>query len=199
VALPTPSGWQQWLDVAKLAAAAGVFAWGVYEWRRAQAWKRAELLDKLIREFETTPALRLAAQALDWTSRSVTLPEIGRIGFTNEEFLAALRRHREAPDERFSTAEATLRDAFDALLAFFSRLEVAVADGLVHGESTIGYFGYWIERYATLDRHSGHVPQAVEYAVAYSDVSQVHALFRRHPRWEAIGKRFDEELRRQRA
>lgn len=79
-----------------------------------------------------------------------------------------------------------LRDAYDALLAFFLRLELSISSGLIDADSTEAYFGYWLERFLEFDRHPdkdgkilhGVTPKAMVagYIKLYSDPCSIKRL-----------------------
>ena len=49
---------------------AGVaFGFALYQWKRSQAWQRAEQLNKFCDKFESDELLRLAAVVIDWSIR----------------------------------------------------------------------------------------------------------------------------------
>jgi hypothetical protein len=56
-------------------------------------------------------------------------------------------------EPEFEGEQATLRDAYDALLAFFIRLELALTTGLVDAAPARQYFGYWLIHFLSFDRH----------------------------------------------
>jgi hypothetical protein len=60
----------------------------------------------------------------------------------------------------FSEAQAKIRDALDAIFAFFGRLESAIAIRFIDEAPAIGYFGYWLHRLYTVKeylRRHGHL------------------------------------------
>jgi uncharacterized membrane protein len=175
--------WDVVLNVIALIAAAVAFVVGIYQWRRSQAWQRAEKLDKLIETFESAPLLTLAAVVLDWTTRKIHFGNRDLI-VLNDEALLALRDHSKTKGDaqetdaqetdaqetdaqetdaqetnvkedkiKFEGEQANLRDAYDAILTFFNRLELAISTNLIDKEPAKNYFSYWLERLVTFDRH----------------------------------------------
>ncbi|AKU97433.1 hypothetical protein AKJ09_04097 [Labilithrix luteola] len=140
--------------IGLLGAAIG-FAKAIHEWREGQRWKRSERLDRFVETFESTPLLKLACTILDWTTRQVKFD--GRdVLIENRDVLLALRNHAEEPAGTVFTGEqALIRDAYDAFLAFFARLELAIATGLVEAEPAKSAFAYWLDQYATMKVHPG--------------------------------------------
>lgn len=146
----TKNLWDVILNVIALLGAAYGFREGLRQWRRGQQWQQAEQMDKFVQQFEQDELLRLAATVTDWTRR--TIPFRGKdFTVTNTDALMALRIHTECPS--FEGQQATLRDAYDALLAFFTRLELALTGGLVDAAPARQYFGYWLAHFLSFDKH----------------------------------------------
>ena len=149
----TKNLWDFILSVVTLGGAAVAFVISLHQWRRSQAWQRAEQLDKFVQKFETDELLHLAALIIDWTDRETTFR--GRqLTVTNDDVLLSLRDHgtvKERP--MFSGEQGTFRDAYDALLSFFNRLEVAISSGLIDAEPARAYFAYWLDHLLRFDKH----------------------------------------------
>jgi hypothetical protein len=78
VSLPAPDASavitvRDWLELAAVILAAATFLVGVFQYGRAQRWKRAEFVAGKIREFEAYPEVDLAMRMLDWNRRRVEL------------------------------------------------------------------------------------------------------------------------------
>ena len=129
------------------------FVVGLRQWRRGQAWERANKLDHFIEKFETDDLLQFCATALDWTKREVTFR--GRkVVITNSDVILSLRDYRTITERPMYPGEQPLlRDAYDALMTFFQRLELSIATELIDAGHAKAYFAYWLERLVTLDRH----------------------------------------------
>ncbi|MBS2020271.1 MAG: hypothetical protein JST00_45850 [Deltaproteobacteria bacterium] len=141
--------------LAVLAMGGGVVAFvkALHEWRESQRWKRSEQLDKLVEKFESTPLLRLACTIVDWTTREVKY-DGKEVVITNRDVLLALRDHTEGSGVRsFEGQQPLIRDAYDCLLTFLARLEVAIETRLVDEEPAKTYFAYWLKRFVTMDKH----------------------------------------------
>ena len=141
------------LAVLTMIGAVIAFIVSMRHWKRGQAWHRAEQLDKFIQKFETDELLKLSTVVLDWTRRDVKF-QGSDFHLSNTEALLALRDHRTIEDEnKFPGQQPHIRDAYDALLAFFNRLELALATNLIDVAPAKAYFGYWVLRLVTLDQH----------------------------------------------
>jgi hypothetical protein len=173
------------LAVITMAGAAVAFFIGWMQWRRGQEWQRAEQLDKFIRQFESDELLKLATVVLDWKDRAVKFRGQD-FKMRNRDVLLALRKHQspEDPDE-FPGEQPTLRDAYDALLAFFNRLEIAIKTELIDSAPAKAYFAYWLERLVTFDQHTAEsdvdngadpAKLVAKYISAYSDEESIKRL-----------------------
>src|SRR5262249_8844283 len=145
--------WDVILTIITVISASIAFCFGLYQWRRGQAWQRANKLDQFIEKFETDDLLQFGATALDWTKREVTFR--GRkVVITNSDVILSLRDYRTITERPMYPGEqALLRDAYDALMTFFQRLELSIATELIDAGHAKAYFAYWLERLVTLDRH----------------------------------------------
>ena len=145
--------WDVILTLITMAGAIVAFILGWMQWRRGQAWQRAEQLDKFVVKFESDELLKLASVVLDWTDRTVTFREKA-FNVRNWEVLSALRDHQLIEDQnKFPGEQPVLRDAYDALLAFFNRLELGISTGLIDSKPAKAYFRYWLRRLVEFDRH----------------------------------------------
>jgi hypothetical protein len=176
------------LAVLTLVGAGVAFVLSLLQWRRAQAWQRADKLDTFIEKFESDELLRLATLVVDWELRETKFR--GRnLEICNQDALLALRHHDEVPEHSdFGDKQPTIRDAYDALLAFFQRLEVSISNGLIDAEPATAYFAYWLEHFLRFDRHpdeggkilKGITPEAkvAAYIEAYGDMESIERLCR---------------------
>lgn len=181
--------------VAMVGAALG-FMKAVHEWQVSQQWKRAEHLDGLIARFESDPLLRLGCTLVDWTFRSVR-HDGKSLKITNADVLLALRQHVEDGVGKFDGNQALVRDCLDAMLGFLSRVETALASGLIDDEPTRKHFAYWLRKLVTMDAHpvssedpnfdairealGGRTPAKMiaGYIAAYGDTESFHRLCER--------------------
>ncbi|HSE24417.1 MAG TPA: hypothetical protein VLB68_22305 [Pyrinomonadaceae bacterium] len=149
----TKNLWEVLLTILTMAGATVAFLVSWKQWQRGQEWQRSEQLDKFVVKFESDALLKLAAVVLDWHDRPVTFD--GRmIDVQNQEVLLALRDHRDIEGvDKFPGEQPTFRDAYDALLTFFNRIELAIATGLVDREPASAYFSYWLDHLVKFDRH----------------------------------------------
>lgn len=182
----TKNLWDVVLNMVTMVGAAVAFGFGLQQWRKGQAWQRADKLDKFIEKFEADPLLRLAATILDWKERNDITFGGEKIDIRNNDVLLALRDHHTiAQRPMFSDEQAKFRDAYDALLAFLNRLELSITTDLIDPEPTRAYFAYWLERLLEFNRHPDRekvlgdfTPSlaVVQYIKVYGDVKSVIRL-----------------------
>ena len=176
------------LTILGMGGAVIAFQHTIREWRDSQRWKKSERLDKLIEGFESDKYTQVACTAIDWTARRSQFGDRD-IVITNNDVLLALRPHAflESGDT-YPGEQSTLREAFDALLNFFCRIEFEMESDRLDPEPTKPYFSYWLERFVTMDRHpdkehvlGGKTPSQMvaEYIAAYSDIHVIVKLCRR--------------------
>lgn len=149
----TKNMWDFILSIVAMLGAGVAFWVGIHQWRRGQRWQRSEQMDQFVRQFEADELLRLSATVIDWTRRTIPFRE-KEFTVTNTDSLMALRIHTDMGKRPvFEGEQATLRDAYDALLAFFTRLELALTTGLIDAAPARQYFGYWLQQFLSFDKH----------------------------------------------
>jgi hypothetical protein len=141
------------IDVLTLIGAGVAFYFSLHQWKCGQALQKAGKLDEFIAKFESDELLRLAATILDWRERKITCRN-REVRVCSREVLLALRIHTEIKESpQFPGDQMMFRDAYDALLNFLQRLEIAIAGNLVDPIHARKCFGYWIERLLKFERH----------------------------------------------
>lgn len=177
--------WDVILSIVTMVGAAIAFWVGLRQWRRGQDWQRAEQMDKFVQQFENDDLLCLAATIIDWTRRQVKFREREFV-VTNTDALLALRDHTKMGAKPvFEGEQATLRDAYDAVLAFFARLELALSTKLIDVAPAKQYFHYWLSHFLTFDHHPDEknilhdkspVQMVKGYIEAYADPESIRRL-----------------------
>jgi hypothetical protein len=181
----TKNLWDVILSIVTIAGGVVAFWFGLKQWRRGQDWQRAEQMDKFVQQFEKDELLQLAATIVDWTRRTVKFRD-RELTVTNTDALLALRNHKDMGRKPvFGGEQATLRDAYDALLAFFARLELALSTKLIDVAPAKQYFDYWLEHFLSFDQHPdkkkllhSKSPQEMVdgYIQAYGDPESIRRL-----------------------
>src|SRR6185295_20218314 len=109
------------LKALALLGAAIAFGSGLFQYRRAQQWKRAEWVAQEMKLLFGDPRVQAALLMIDWGSRRIPLyPDRENVSdryvlLTNDTVARALMLHSERP-EGFSDLEADIREAFDRAL-----------------------------------------------------------------------------------
>jgi hypothetical protein len=198
-----------WIDVGVkiLGLAGGGLAswWGLRQWNEGQRWKKAERLDKLIAEFETSPTLRFATKVLDWEELRVQVTPGDVVKFTSEEIREALRIHWDFVESpNYPPPQDRIREALDALLAFFARLDREIKTHLIEAGAAFQHFGYWLYRLYNMREHAEvRNPEDAalvamltrRYETAYGDPDAMTSLYDKlqltadYARWEKLSEK----------
>src|ERR1700730_12711986 len=59
---------------AKILGAIGVFITGLWQYTKAQRWKRREFIATQVKQFEADKKIQLAMTMLDWNNRELYFP-----------------------------------------------------------------------------------------------------------------------------
>lgn len=155
------------LKTLALLGAAVAFAVGLFQYRRAQAWKKAEFLAGEMKDFFENLRVQRALLLIDWGVREIDLLENQPDGHncvrvTREIQTSALRPHillggaGSDPEiftlngkAGFDRGEAAIRDCYDAFLDGLERFASYAKSGLIDASSLRPYIGYWIEDIAS--------------------------------------------------
>lgn len=113
-----------------------LFFRGYLEYRRANATRRAEFLDKMIHEFNA-PEKKIALALLDDYGYN------GEHGFCAVDLSVVLRDHTKLAIA--TLVEVDCRKSFDSLLDFCTRLSYYVQNDLMSSRELI-YFRYYLEK-----------------------------------------------------
>jgi hypothetical protein len=134
------------------AIAVFVFLRGLYEYRNAQKWRRAEWVAAEMKEFFQDPYIRNALTMLDWTDRRLPLLLAAPSSTAEQtfEYKEGMLLHglssRSSPQQRdYSDAELSIRDSFDRLLDALERIDSFVRAALVNPVELKPYLRYWID------------------------------------------------------
>jgi len=152
-----------WLKLLALLGAAIAFAIGLWQYTRAQQWKRAEFLANEIKDLQADTRAATALSMIDWESRDFNLRpgDATPTRVTREMQVRALVPHTIANPSKqldtqsptaidgaqrrgFSEAEADIRDSFDALLDRLDRLGSYLQTRLLTANDMRPYIGYYV-------------------------------------------------------
>jgi hypothetical protein len=165
------------------AAALGVAVIGaivaLVQWRRDQSWKRAQKLDSLYKEFDENKLIQVACRVLDWSRGRFKLSDGEEFAFSTEDVAKSFIIHDGVQDLTFTPTQAKMRDAYDALLSFFERLESAISTGLVDEFYAMCLFGYWVNHFDRMPEHPNCAGLAVRYIGRYGSITTFDSLLSR--------------------
>ncbi|HET7437458.1 MAG TPA: hypothetical protein VFN10_22330 [Thermoanaerobaculia bacterium] len=137
--------------VVKLLALVGAsvaFVVGLFQYRKAQRWKRAEWIAEEMQSFFSDARVLAALRMIDWGARRIELypdredPATRSVYVRDDELAKALENHEQRPTG-FSEDEATIRDVFDHFLDRLERINSFVETHLVRIEDLRPYLRYW--------------------------------------------------------
>jgi hypothetical protein len=174
------------LKAIALVGAACAFIVGLFQYRRAQQWKRAEWVAQQMKELFSDPIVQAVSLMIDWGSRRILLypahsDETKRhVWLTDDAIAKALMAH-EARPEGFTELEADIRAAFDRFLDGIERFASYEASGLVTIDDLRPYLQYWainICRQKATDGTEDRLIQLCVYIDKYG-FGGAHALLRR--------------------
>ena len=143
----------EWWDVAlkslAFAGTAVAFGVGIWQYARAQRWRRSEWVAQEFRSFAQDPMVQAALRMIDWGDRRVRLfpdnagPEGELVRVTDDMVARSLQHHSQRPNG-FSPHEAAIRDTFDRFLDGIERFEAFRQARLVTAADLKPHLAYWL-------------------------------------------------------
>jgi hypothetical protein len=121
-------------------------AFGVWQYWKAQKWKRAEFVAAQIKEFEGNPLVRCATKMLDFPNETISVQ--GRNIEYDETMLAATLPHEDLIPTS-TPVQADIRLAFCDFFDGLERMHHFVQTGLISAEHLTPYLLYWFRRFST--------------------------------------------------
>ena len=184
---------REWISLAGVLAACAAFASGLWQYAKAQRWKRAEFVAAEIKAFESDELVAKALLMLDYNRRRINLlPEsyesepANRVVSVNDADLTSALVHHSLRRPGFTPKEVVIRDCFDRLLDRLERFESYIEAGLISAKELKPYLGYWIEIIA--NRESKRKPQDFYTSLwSYIDEYDFHGVQR-------LARRFDRDI-----
>jgi len=155
-----------WVSLLGVIGTLVAAALAIQSFRRAQKWKRAEFLAAAMKDFFGDTRIQRALTMVDWGVRRIQLldsdqPDAGFVIVTREMQIRALKPHlllgteesdAESADGspgvqhgKFTAAEASIRDCYDAFLDGLERLSSYEKTKLIDLDAIRPYIGYWID------------------------------------------------------
>jgi hypothetical protein len=120
---------------------------GLYEYRKAQQWKKAEFLAKEVKEFYADENVDRALKMLDWNWMTIPLFENEIEGrksfeFKDEMLITSLSKHDES---EFTEEETVIRLIMDDFLYRLGMFQNYIESKLIKKEDLVPYLLYWIK------------------------------------------------------
>ncbi len=141
-----------WLEVVGAVLALGGFGFGLYEYAIAQRWKKAEYAAGLLLRLSEDPVLNTCCRTLDWSSRTLPLPErfrlnAGELTFDHSWSTLVDGMKPETEKRSFSRPHEIYRDLFDHFFAYLEEVNHSINIGLIDREQ-VSSIRYWLEQIA---------------------------------------------------
>ncbi len=160
-----------WIKIVTSTGGLIAFLWGIYIYQADTRIKRAEFLDKLIKEF-LNPDIDIARNMLDdyvyveKENRNRTPAEQKAVA---KPLALFLRDHTTEPIGLRD--EIAVRKSFDKLLDFFTRLSYYAKQKLITREE-LSYFRYYVDKIE-------NKPEVIAYLKRYYYMDDFNHLFSR--------------------
>jgi hypothetical protein len=135
-----------WLKLIGIMSGLVAFAVGLWQYRRAQKWKRLEFVATEMKEFQSKRAVQNAFLMLDWNDRVIEFypeeeKESDRVIEVDDKLI---EEALSIEDEEFSDAEIAVRDTFDEFFNCLEQFDHYVITGLVEYSEFHPYLAYWL-------------------------------------------------------
>lgn len=114
----------------------------LFEYTKAQKWKKAEFLAKEMKEFFADVDVKNATLMLDWNEIEIHTNCDQHFLFTDNLLKEALKHHKE---RTFPGELATVRQIFDNFLFKLGMFQSYIESNLVSKKDLEPYLKYWIE------------------------------------------------------
>ena len=140
---------------------------GIYQYVKAQKWKKAEFVSKEIKEFYNDFDIKRALILLDWNSNELPLKEDEidnkkKIHFTDDLIFSSLALNENKGNDLtgFSKEEVVIRRIFDSFFGWLIMFNSYIDTKLVTVNDLKPYLIYWIQILS--DANSSRKPKIVK-------------------------------------
>jgi hypothetical protein len=171
--------------IAYVGAFIGLVGGGValFNSWKAVCWKRAELANSYLRDFDSNPELVFAGRCLDWNGGKLVLPDNLRaympdnaqiIQHDRTVFANALRPDLRIDEIDKDPRTQIYRTSIDSFLSWLS-LVASALDRKLFTAADMEEVGYWVAKIES-------DPVIIEFVIAYGYGENINKLIRRYRR-----------------
>jgi len=158
--------WTEFLKfVVSLIGAAAAFCVGLWQYSKAQQWKRVEFVANEMKMFVEDEAAKAAMVMLDWSRKQMALYRYRadsdkdmRVWVNYELVADALGTD---PNEHYERPRAAIREIFDSFLGYLERFNSFIEARVVKPEDLTPYMHYWTTLLSGNDDKSPEVTRIV--------------------------------------
>ena len=169
--------------IAYVGAFVGLVGGGValFNSWKAVSWKRAELANSYLRDFDNNPELVFAGRCLDWNGGRLVLPENLRaympgsaplIQHDRAVFANALRPDLSIDEIDKDPRTQVYRTSIDSFLSWLS-LVASALDRKLFMAADMEEIGYWVAKIQS-------DPALIRFVIAYGYAENIDKLIRRY-------------------
>ena len=140
------------LTIGALAVSASTIMIGIYQYIKAQKWKKAEFVSKEIKEFYNDFDIKRAFTLLDWNSNELVLKESEidekkKMHFTDDLIYSSLSANEEKGYDLAGACKevVVIRSIFDSLFGWLIMFNSYIETKLVTVEDLRPYLIYWVQ------------------------------------------------------
>ena len=170
-----------------LLVASTAFLAGLIQYRKAQAWKKAEFVAAEVKALFADPAVQFALHLLDWNLSCHDLRSrddddaMKEVWIGDATLVTALSPH-SFRSAGFSPVEVRVRLAFDVLLDGLQRFEHFIETDLVKEKDFLPYLRYWLDLMGSSSSYGKSAPvlHAIWRYIAFYRYGDVQRFFLRY-------------------
>ena len=145
------------LEIAKIGGAGIAFSIGLWQYMRAQRWKRVEFVASEMKSFFNDDAAKAAMLMLDWSEKDI---EIHRHRDSNDHSKKQVTHKIAAsaldtnPGVHYDDVQSPIREIFDSFLVSLERFESFIEAGVVSKNDLNPYLHYWMKLLSGNDKNA---------------------------------------------
>jgi hypothetical protein len=165
---------ESWVKIAPTTIGALGFSFGVWQYTKAQRWKKAEFAAKELDKLSSDSTLAMACLFLDWEQRRIDIPQQFKSRTKDETFVHSWGALELAmsPDlvpkdgrDGFTWQEVMYRDIFDKFFTYIHMINHYLEINLLE-KKDIAVLKYWMEQVCKSKLHNKK-PIFKDYLVSF--------------------------------